>query len=521
MGAQQLPGRSTYPEARMPDHVYAQRPGPPRPVLARAERDADDVVRGGGTPRSSLTHTRTPEDEATDAAEVSALTPTSAGRALDEPTRRQLSASFGFDFGRVRVHRDAAAAELAASARARAYTIGQDVVFAHGHYAPGTPAGRALLTHELSHVVQQSAAGVRVVQRDDTDNPAPAAPSDPELALGQRLVKDFSGGIAVAFYAPMPYDQEAAMGAADAWAKREQALGFKGKARTVKDVAFGQAMSDATHPLVDTVKAIGTVLNAAVAKAAPAVQASGTGPTTIRTLAVFAHGTTDWCGLGAITSSKAASIIKSIAPNLAKNVRVILFSCNAGRSPDESEEWVRGTMASGGAKSLAAVTRDALIAEGKTEGTVWGHTTTGHVTENFALRIFDAGDGKGAEGVSFAQLYVFSAQDHATTAAELLDGIVDAGYQPVNDVKLRRAARTQAELELYAGYASANKELKYSAGGKLAESAPTHPVEVGDQIKQYWDKTYWPAHKTKAVQAFVKRMLANGLVQKPKPSAVP
>jgi len=63
-----------------------------------------------------------------------------------------------FDLGHVRVHTDATAAESARQLNAYAYTIGHHVVFAAGEYAPHTGAGRNLLAHELSHVVQQTAA---------------------------------------------------------------------------------------------------------------------------------------------------------------------------------------------------------------------------------------------------------------------------------------------------------------------------------------------------------------------------
>ena len=38
---------------------------------------------------------------------------------------------------------------------ASAYTVGHEVVFAPGHYQPGTPQGQRTLAHELTHVVQQ------------------------------------------------------------------------------------------------------------------------------------------------------------------------------------------------------------------------------------------------------------------------------------------------------------------------------------------------------------------------------
>jgi Domain of unknown function (DUF4157) len=63
----------------------------------------------------------------------------------------------GHDFSRVRVHTDQRAARSAESVAAQAYTVGSDVVFGTGRYAPATPEGRRLLAHELTHVVQQSA----------------------------------------------------------------------------------------------------------------------------------------------------------------------------------------------------------------------------------------------------------------------------------------------------------------------------------------------------------------------------
>jgi Domain of unknown function (DUF4157) len=62
---------------------------------------------------------------------------------------------FGHNFGNVRVHTGEKAAESARAVDALAYTVGRDVVFGAGRYAPGTAAGQRLLAHELAHVVQQ------------------------------------------------------------------------------------------------------------------------------------------------------------------------------------------------------------------------------------------------------------------------------------------------------------------------------------------------------------------------------
>jgi len=63
---------------------------------------------------------------------------------------------FGHDFSRVRVHTDAAAEQSARAVSARAYTVGADIVFGRGHYAPGAMEGKKLLAHELTHVLQQA-----------------------------------------------------------------------------------------------------------------------------------------------------------------------------------------------------------------------------------------------------------------------------------------------------------------------------------------------------------------------------
>jgi len=79
----------------------------------------------------------------------------SSGQPLDTGTRAFMEPRFGYDFSGVRVHSDSRAAESARSVNALAYTVGRDVVFGAGQYAPGTIAGKKLLAHELTHVVQQ------------------------------------------------------------------------------------------------------------------------------------------------------------------------------------------------------------------------------------------------------------------------------------------------------------------------------------------------------------------------------
>jgi hypothetical protein len=81
----------------------------------------------------------------------------SSGRPLDPATRGFMESRFGHDFSQVRVHSDARAAKSARAVNASAYTVGRNVVFGTGQFEPATTQGRHLLTHELTHVVQQRA----------------------------------------------------------------------------------------------------------------------------------------------------------------------------------------------------------------------------------------------------------------------------------------------------------------------------------------------------------------------------
>ncbi|MDW5265460.1 MULTISPECIES: DUF4157 domain-containing protein [Acidobacteriaceae] len=96
-------------------------------------------------------------DEQEAAPEVESVI-SSSGRPLDRETRRYMESHIGFDFSKVRIHTDSRAAASAKSLGARAYTVGNNVVFGAGRFGPSTTDGRRLLAHELTHVVQQGAS---------------------------------------------------------------------------------------------------------------------------------------------------------------------------------------------------------------------------------------------------------------------------------------------------------------------------------------------------------------------------
>ncbi len=90
------------------------------------------------------------------------------------------------DFSHVRVHTGARAAESAKAVGALAYTVGSNIVFGSGQFAPHTRSGRELLAHELTHVAQQTHSGVpgdRLQRQDDPssdddDSPKSDKPKD-------------------------------------------------------------------------------------------------------------------------------------------------------------------------------------------------------------------------------------------------------------------------------------------------------------------------------------------------------
>jgi len=100
----------------------------------------------------------------------------SPGRELPSTVHWLMEPRFGHDFGNVRVHTDAMAAGTARAVGAHAYTVGRDVIFGDGQFRPDSIAGRRLIAHELTHVIQQRAAGGPLAARPSTvSSPSDAA----------------------------------------------------------------------------------------------------------------------------------------------------------------------------------------------------------------------------------------------------------------------------------------------------------------------------------------------------------
>jgi hypothetical protein len=117
----------------------------------------------------------------------------SPGQPLDPATRAFMEPRFGHDFSQVRVHTNANAAESARAVNALAYTVGRDLVFGAGQYAPITYAGRQLIAHELTHTIQQTRHGASSLRVSQLEIGEASSPAERESdAIADAVINDFS-----------------------------------------------------------------------------------------------------------------------------------------------------------------------------------------------------------------------------------------------------------------------------------------------------------------------------------------
>ncbi len=122
-----------------------------------------------------------------DPAIESALQRRGAGEPLPAPLRRDLERDLGIPLVSVRIHVDGLAARAARALGAEAFTVGEDIFFAEGAFAPATRAGRQLLVHELTHVAQ-SLRGQAARSGDGLSVSRPGDPLEQEAEGAERAV---------------------------------------------------------------------------------------------------------------------------------------------------------------------------------------------------------------------------------------------------------------------------------------------------------------------------------------------
>jgi hypothetical protein len=146
----------------------------------------------------------------------------------------------------------------------------------------------------------------------------------------------------------------------------------------------------------------------------------------LKAVAIFCHGDAVWLQLG-FQLSTLLSLAEAIASKAAPDVRVILFACLTGASPEEQGEFPYGangarkrqrlrhllTERPAGAGGMAFTLRNLLVATNP-DASVIAHTTLGHATRNPWVRRFSgpadsAGEwvvppaGRGEEGFELWQ----------------------------------------------------------------------------------------------------------------------
>lgn len=143
-------------------------------VLASLRSQSSDVDRDRPTDQRAMTGVSTPSASRIRRASAAANDPVvgreggvidgdvaagvlhpGGGVALESRIRPRLEGAFGTSFDSVRIHRES---KIAPQLGARAFTYGSDVHFAPGEYRPATDDGMRVLSHELTHVVQQTGA---------------------------------------------------------------------------------------------------------------------------------------------------------------------------------------------------------------------------------------------------------------------------------------------------------------------------------------------------------------------------
>lgn len=87
------------------------------------------------------------------------------GNRMSENTLNFMESRFGSDFSGVNIHTNSNAVQMSRELNAQAFTVGSDIYFNAGKYAPDSDSGRHLLAHELTHTVQQRGGIDRKIQR--------------------------------------------------------------------------------------------------------------------------------------------------------------------------------------------------------------------------------------------------------------------------------------------------------------------------------------------------------------------
>jgi hypothetical protein len=336
----------------------------------------------------------------------------------------------------------------------------------------------------------------RKIQLQTTDQPG----KDPLKDMANQIRSIHPAGFPVAIY--QEGEKEFANQAVN-WASRENAVGFSGKSASKANLKIGRAMkaSESTAP-GDLINSIGTAVRNLLEKY-PDTTTTAANAGRINSVAIFTHSTTGWMGVGSdIETEGAAGFIKAIKSAVSSDVKIAIYGCSTGRGADEEQSWYKGTMQGGGKGSIGEAMRDALAGEGMKGSEVWTHTTVGHTTNNYALRVFKGK--KGETGEAFFN-WVFS-DDFVSKEIDYFKSMVTSnGYINVSEKWKNDPVKNILRSSMFNAYSDANASLK-CRGDNLAEMAPQYKDEVITLIRNYWTNTHKPKKEKSIVTSIVAKL---------------
>lgn len=143
---------------------------PDKPLLQRKCAECEEEEKVQRKPlAASITpfiQTKAAEgDTASDAVTSQINASKGGGSSLDNHTKSFMEGRFGVDFSDVKIHTDGEAVQLNRDLNAQAFTVGNDIYFNSGKFAPNTENGKHLLAHELTHTVQQQGSSMQQISR--------------------------------------------------------------------------------------------------------------------------------------------------------------------------------------------------------------------------------------------------------------------------------------------------------------------------------------------------------------------
>jgi len=395
------------------------------------------------------------------------------GQPLAESERAFFEPRFGYDLSRVRVHSDSRASEVADLLNARAFTLGQHIAFGAGQYNPRIEKGQRLLAHELVHAIQQiSDTPSPIGYKTQSDRRGIAC----EAVLNELLIQMEEGEreeevgaetrqvqqeINVALYDRNPAHMHPGSSELQA---------FHGWA-----AAWGRDYNASSHA-VRTHDNIREALIRVIELLPP--------DGIIGTIACFGHGSSSsgWIGMGDIGD---VLLDPDIRNKLSSNLRVILYMCLTGASPESrlptieqgGEEPARRA---GGMRSFAARLRNRLAEAQIGNAEVWAHTVEGVAVTSPHWRVFAD---EGAPGEAFFST-VF---DMITLPIEFLH--LSMRYQRLDDeARARRVRRKEfptSSADLIDRWMW-NFYLNLVRGEEIATRIPMDPERCRQEILLNW-----------------------------------